>query len=59
MFFFVIMYSVRKGEFQLLKEIENLIKSWGNDIRTININNYDDVLEVLVNGHKLIIITKQ
>lgn len=42
----------------MLKEIENLIKLWGNDIRTININNYDDVLEVLVNGHKLIIIKK-
>ena len=43
----------------MLKEIEHLIKLWGNDIRTININNYDDVLEVLVNRHKLIIIKKQ
>lgn len=42
----------------MFKKIEELVRLWGNDIRTININNYDDILEVLINGHKLLIIKK-
>ena len=42
----------------MLKKVEKLIELWGNDIRTININNFDGFLEVLINGHKLMIIKK-
>lgn len=39
-------------------ELEELIKKWGTDIRTISIQNYKDYMEVLVNGHYIFKIEK-
>ena len=41
-----------------LNEAVKFFKVWSNDINTISIKRYDDVVELLINEHYLLTIKK-
>ncbi len=38
------------------KEAISFLQTWAKDIRSINIKKYDDVIELLVNNHYIVLI---
>lgn len=46
------------GDFNMYNNIINLLNKWGTDIHSMSFKHYDDFIELLINGHYIIILEK-